>query len=54
MFGNGNTQAILIIPWLPIAISIVVVFIMVLIVMRFAVRRIEERNIIETIRSESY
>jgi len=54
MFGNGNTQAILIIPWLPIVISIVVVFIMVLIVMRFAVRRIEERNIIETIRSESY
>ncbi len=54
MFGNAYVQAEFIMPWLPIVASILVVFVMVLIVMRFAVRRIEERNIIETIRSESY
>ncbi|GEM_PF-2050979 len=43
-----------IMPWTSIIISIIAVLIIVFFVMRFSIRRIEEKNIIETIRSESY
>ena len=40
-------------PWLPIGISIVVVFVITWATMRYAANRLKDRNIIETIRSGS-
>jgi len=55
MFWSADGTGVeFIVPWWPILISVVIVLIMVLFVMRFSIRQIDKKNIIETIRSTSY
>ena len=53
-WSAGDAGVEFIVPWWPIAISVVIVLVMVLFVMRFSIRQIGKKNIIETIRSTSY
>ena len=55
MFWSADGAGVeFIVPWWPILISVVIVLIMVLFVMRFSIRQIDKKNIIETIRSTGY
>lgn len=52
-FGEGNLALDFVIPWKAIIISIVFVFVVVWMIMKYSVSKVGKQNIIETIRNDN-
>lgn len=52
-FSNGNVPMSFVFPWKAILISIAVVFIVVWLIMKYSISKVNKQNIIETIRNDN-
>lgn len=52
-FSNGNAVMSFVFPWKAILISIAVVFILVWLIMKYSISKVNKQNIIETIRNDN-
>lgn len=52
-FSNGNVAISFVFPWKAILISIAVVFVLVWLIMKYSISKVNKQNIIETIRNDN-